>query len=65
MKTSPVPPAPLTPLLTPDDVALLLGVPRLAVIRLSKAGKIPAPRIGKSYRYRAATIAPWLAEQEV
>ena len=54
----------LTPLLTPDQVAMLLGVPRLTVIRQSKAGKIPALKIGKAYRYRVTAIASWLAQQE-
>jgi excisionase family DNA binding protein len=40
-------PGELTRLLTPDEVAALLGVPRLTVIRLSKAGKIPALKIGR------------------
>jgi excisionase family DNA binding protein len=51
-------------LLTPDDVAVLLGVSRLLVIRQSRTGKIPSVRVGKVYRYRASTIQTWLAQQE-
>ena len=51
-------------LLTPDEVAVLLGVPRLFVIRASRSGRIPAIKLGKSYRYRATTIDTWLREQE-
>ncbi len=51
-------------LLTPEQVAALLGVPRLFIIRQSRAGKIPALKIGKVYRYRATSIASWLGEQE-
>jgi excisionase family DNA binding protein len=51
-------------LLTPDEVAVLLGVPRLFVIRQSRAGKIPCVKIGKVYRYRASSIEAWIVEQE-
>jgi excisionase family DNA binding protein len=60
--------APATPtpekLLTPDDVAVLLGVSRLFVIRQSRTGKIPAIKLGKVYRYRFTTIQSWLAARE-
>jgi excisionase family DNA binding protein len=51
-------------LLTPEEVATLLGVPRLFIIRQSRSGKIPAIKLGKVYRYRASTIDSWLREQE-
>ena len=51
-------------LLTPEDVGRILGLTRLQVIRQSRAGKIPAIKIGKCYRYRATSIASWLGEQE-
>jgi excisionase family DNA binding protein len=51
-------------LLTPEEVATLLGVSRLFVIRQSRSGSIPAIKIGKCYRYRASTIDSWLREQE-
>lgn len=51
-------------LLTPDEVAALLGVPRLFVIRASRAGRIPSVKLGKAYRYRPTTIEAWLREQE-
>lgn len=51
-------------LLTPEEVATLLGVSRLFVIRQSRAGKIPAIKLGKVYRYRASSIDSWLREQE-
>lgn len=54
----------LAPLLTPDQVSVLLGIPRLTVIRQSKAGKIPALKLGRCYRYRSSTIDSWLREQE-
>lgn len=51
-------------LLTPEDVAELLGVTRLLVVRKSRLGTIPAIKLGKSWRYRLATIQAWLAQQE-
>lgn len=51
-------------LLTPEEVAALLGVSRLFVVRQSRAGKIPAIKLGKVYRYRADRIDSWLREQE-
>ena len=51
-------------LLTPEEVAALLGVSRLFVIRQSRAGRIPNVKIGKVYRYRANTIESWLESQE-
>jgi excisionase family DNA binding protein len=56
----PVPPR----LLTPEQVAELLGVSRISVIRQSRAGTIPNIKIGKCYRYRTESIAAWIAEQE-
>ena len=51
-------------LLTPDEVAVLLGISRVSVIRQSRAGKIPSLQIGKCYRYRESSLQAWLDEQE-
>jgi excisionase family DNA binding protein len=51
-------------LLTPDDLAELLGFPRLFIIKQSHAGKIPAIKIGKAWRFRRRSIDRWLAENE-
>jgi excisionase family DNA binding protein len=51
-------------LLTPDDLAELLGTSRISIIRLSRAGKLPAIKIGKAWRFRRSSIDRWLAEQE-
>jgi excisionase family DNA binding protein len=57
-------PEKFTRLLTPDDVAILLGVSRLSVIRQSRKGEIPAIKLGKVYRYRASTLQAWLQQRE-
>lgn len=51
-------------LLTPDDVAELLGVTRSTVTRWRRAGHLPTPiRIGSNYvRYRREDIEALLAK---
>ena len=52
-------------LLTADQVALVLGVPRAFVYALSRRGELPTVRVGQRYvRYRAHTIEEWIAGQE-
>jgi excisionase family DNA binding protein len=51
-------------LLTPEDVAELLGTSRLFVIRQSRSGKLPAIKLGKVWRFRPSALRSWLAEQE-
>lgn len=51
-------------LLTPDEVAVLLGIERVTVIRLARAGKIPSIKIGKVWRFRPTTIDAWLVAEE-
>lgn len=52
-------------LLTADDVAGVLGVPRTFVYALSRRGELPTVRVGERYvRYRAQTVQDWIASQE-
>jgi len=51
------------PLLTPEEVARILSLTRLQFIRQSRAGRIPAVRIGKVWRYRPESIRAWLDKQ--
>lgn len=51
-------------LLTPEDVAALLGTTRLFVIRQTRLGKIPAIKLGKVWRFRLSTLQLWLTQQE-
>jgi excisionase family DNA binding protein len=54
---------PIQPLLTPEQVASIFGLTRLAVIRATRSGRIPGVRIGKVWRYRPESIQAWLDEQ--
>ena len=51
-------------LLTAGQVAQLLGVPKSWVYAQSREGRLPTVRLGRYYRYRAAVVQAWLAEQE-
>jgi excisionase family DNA binding protein len=51
-------------LLTPDDLAAMLAIPRLQVIRQAKRGNIPAIKIGKTWRFRLSSIEAWLTDKE-
>lgn len=44
----------------PEELAALLGVSRLTIIRNAKKGIIPSFRIGVCYRFDPKTIAQWL-----
>jgi excisionase family DNA binding protein len=53
-----------TRLLTPDEIAGLLGVTPRWVKEASKAGKVPHVRLGRYRRYRADAVRAWVEEQE-
>jgi excisionase family DNA binding protein len=51
--------------LTADDVAALLGVPRTFVYALSRRGELPTVRVGERYlRYRSQSVQQWIAGHE-
>ena len=52
-------------LLTADEVAALLGVPKSWVYAETRAGRIPHVKLGPRYRrYRAEAIEQWVSELE-
>jgi excisionase family DNA binding protein len=51
-------------LLTAEQVARVLGVPRSWVYEQSRAGRIPTVRLGRYRRYRREAIEAWLEELE-
>jgi excisionase family DNA binding protein len=52
-------------LLTVDDVADLLGVPRTFVYSLARRGELPTVRVGERYvRFRTQALEHWIADQE-
>jgi excisionase family DNA binding protein len=52
-------------LLTADEVAVVLGVPRTFVYSLARRGELPTVRIGERYvRFRALALDRWISDQE-
>ena len=52
-------------LLTADDVAEVLGVPRTFVYALARRGELPTVRIGDRYvRFRSETLQRWIEQHE-
>jgi excisionase family DNA binding protein len=52
------------PLLTADQVAQLLAVPRTRVWSMSRRGEIPTVRLGpREVRYRPEDIDRWIARR--
>jgi excisionase family DNA binding protein len=51
-------------LLTADQVAAMLGVPRSWVYDQSRKGQIPTVTLGRYRRYRREAIDEWLREIE-
>ena len=50
----------MTPLITADDVATWLGVGRLRVYELARAGLLPCVRIGRSVRFDRVAVEQWI-----
>lgn len=51
-------------LLTPEDVAELLQVDRETIYRMARRGELPAIKVARHWRFRAARIERWLRELE-
>jgi excisionase family DNA binding protein len=51
-------------LLTPEDVAELLQVDRETIYRMARRGDLPAIKVARHWRFRAARIERWLRELE-
>ncbi len=51
-------------LLTADQVADKLGVPKTWVYEQSRRGRIPTVTLGRYRRYRAETIDRWIEQLE-
>jgi excisionase family DNA binding protein len=44
-----------------EEIAPMLGCSTKTVLRLAKAGEIPAVQIGKLWRFRKSAIDAWLS----
>lgn len=50
--------------MTVNDVARYLRMQSATIYRHAQKGKIPAFKVGSSWRFKESTIDRWIAEQE-
>ena len=50
-------------ILTVDETAALLKIPRSSVYKLAQEGKIPAQKVGRHWRFYRPTVLKWIAGQ--
>lgn len=53
----------LEPLLSSEQVGVILGIHPKVVERKAKQGKIPGFKVGKFWRYRASALDGWIDSQ--
>ena len=49
--------------ITAEPLARLLGMSRITIYKLAKAGRIPSFRIGSAVRFDPGVIAAWLEQR--
>ena len=52
----------LTDVMTIEEVAEYLRIPRSSLYKLAQEGKIPCRKVGRHWRFRRETIDRWLEE---
>lgn len=48
------------PIMTVDEVAEYLRIPRASVYKLAQQGKIPCQKVGRHWRFRREAVDQWL-----
>lgn len=48
-------------ILTVDEAAELLKIPRSSVYKLAQQGKIPGQKVGRHWRFHRITLLKWIA----
>lgn len=51
----------LAPVMTVEDIAAYLRIPKSSVYKLARAGQIPGLKVGRHWRFHRETIENWLA----
>jgi excisionase family DNA binding protein len=51
----------LSEILTVDEAADLLRIPRSTIYKLAQLGKIPAQKVGRHWRFHRAALVDWIA----
>ena len=50
-------------IMTIDEVADYLKIPKSTVYKLAQEGKLPCQKVGRHWRFRRETIDQWLDEK--
>lgn len=54
---------PESEILTVDEAARLLKIPRSSIYKLAQQGKIPAQKVGRHWRFYRPSLIRWVAGQ--
>ena len=54
---------PESDILTVEEVAELLKIPRSSVYKLAQEGKLPAQKVGRHWRFYRPTLLRWISGQ--
>ena len=49
-------------IMTVDEVAEYLRIPRSSLYKLAQEGRIPCQKVGRHWRFRRAAIDEWLSK---
>ena len=52
------------PVMTVDEVAAYLRIPRGSVYKLAQRGGIPCQKVGRHWRFRREAIEQWLGDAQ-
>jgi len=50
-------------IMTIDEVAKYLKIPKSTIYKLAQEGKIPSQKVGRHWRFRKSTIDKWLDDR--
>ena len=53
----------ISEVLTVDEAADLLKIPRSSIYKLAQEGRIPAQKVGRHWRFHRGTLLKWVAGQ--
>lgn len=51
----------ISDILTVEEAALLLKIPRSSVYKLAQEGKLPGQKVGKHWRFNRNTLLNWIS----
>jgi excisionase family DNA binding protein len=51
------------PVMTVDEVAEYLRIPRSSLYKLAQEGRIPCQKVGRHWRFRRRAIDQWLSNE--